>query len=92
MTIIETHNTDQSQEFIHLYNQCYTEKQIQEQLGIGKTAYYNYYKQNQDKLKRTKKCQICGKTFTPKTPQQKYCTQECQKQVKYYQKKEEEGG
>lgn len=89
MAIIETHNTDKSQEFIHLYNQCYTEQQIQEQLGIGKTAYYNYYKQNQNKLKRTKKCQICGKTFTPKTPQQKYCTQKCRLKVKYYQKKEE---
>lgn len=89
MAIIETHNTDKSDQFIQLYNQCYTEKQIREQLGIGKTAYSNYYKQNQDKLKRTKKCQICGKTFTPKTPQQKYCSLECQKKVKYYQKKEE---
>lgn len=88
MAIIETHNTDQSDQFIHLYNQCYTKQQIQEQLGIGKTAYYNYYKQNQDKLKRTKKCQICGKTFTPKTPQQKYCSLECRKKVKYYKKGE----
>ena len=85
--IIETHYVDQSTEFINLYNQCYTEQQIQEQLGIGKTAYYNYYKQNQNKLKRTKKCQICGKTFTPKQIKQKYCSLECRKKVKYYQKK-----
>ena len=85
--IIETHITDQSPEFIKLYNQCYTKQQIQEQLGIGKTAYYNYYRQNQDKLKRTKKCLICGKTFPPKQIKQKYCSLACQKKVKYQRDK-----
>lgn len=87
MTIIETHNKDQSQEFIELFNKNYTAQQIQEQLGIGKTAYYNYYRQNKHKLKKTTQCQICGKTFTPKTPKQKYCSKECQKKVKYHKTK-----
>ena len=86
--IIETHITDQSPEFIKLYNQGQTPKQIQKTLQIGKGAYYTYLKDNRKHLQKlTLKCPVCGKTFTPKQIKQKYCSLECRKKVKYYQKK-----
>lgn len=88
MAIIETHITDQSDLFIQLYNQGKTPKQIQKTLQIGQGAYYTYLKNNRKHLQKpTLKCPVCGKTFTKTNNNQRYCSLECRKKVRYYQKK-----
>ena len=87
MTIIETHTTDQSTEFIKLYNNGASPHEIRNKLGIGHSTYYSYRKQNQDKLHKTTQCQVCGITITIKNSQQKYCSKKCRLKAKYQRDK-----
>ena len=88
MAIIETHYVDQSPEFIKLYNQGQTPKQIQKTLQIGKGAYYTYLKDNRKHLQKlTLKCPVCGKIFTKTNNNQRYCTKKCRVKAKYQRDK-----
>ena len=89
MTIIETHYVDQTDLFIQLYNEGKSKKEIRDTLQIGKSAYNTYLKDNRKHLKTpTLKCPVCGKTFPKTNTNQKYCSLECRKKVKYYKKGE----
>lgn len=83
MTIIESHYVDQSETFIRLYNEGKTPKQIQKTLQIGQAAYNTYLRDNKQHLKlTTKTCPVCGKTFSKKNNNHRYCSLECVKEVK----------
>ena len=76
--IIETHNVDQSETFIRLYNEGKSRKEILDTLQIGKGAYYTYLRNNRHKIKTlTTTCPICGKTFHKKNRSHTYCSTRC---------------
>lgn len=99
MAIIESHNIDHTPEFIKLYNQGKTRKQIKQKLNITEHAYKQYKKQNKDKLHKyrfTRKCPVCENTFKTSHSHQKYCSNECaelgqRKRIsEYYRRKRRE--
>ena len=41
-------------------------------------------------MRPTRKCELCGKTFVPRSGMQKYCSEECQAEAKRLRKKRQQ--